>query len=74
MNLSFFIGVVGLYLLLVNDGLDEVAEDLIVTPIIVVRFTEEFVAGKAEVINRPRPFLFHLIPTPAIKRLFRFVS
>src|SRR5262245_46920178 len=62
----------GLYLFLVNDSLNEVAEGITITPIIVVRLAWEVIAGETEVMDRRRQSLFHLILTFAIKRLFRF--
>src|SRR5215510_620700 len=67
----FFRSSIVLYLFLVNDGLNEVAEGMAITPIIVVRLAREVVAGETEVMDRRRQCLFHLILTFSIKRLFR---
>src|SRR5215510_14943767 len=61
----------GLHLLLVNDGLNEVAEGMAIIPIIVVRLAWKVIAGETEVMDRRRQGLFHPILTFAIKRLFR---
>src|SRR5215510_3929789 len=68
----FFLFSAGLYIFLVNDGLNEVAEGMAITPIIVVRLAWKVIAGEAEVMDRRRHLLFHLILTFAIKRLGRF--
>src|SRR5262245_5515860 len=60
-----------LYVFLVNDGLNEVAEGMAITPIIVVRLAWKVIAGESEVMDRRRQIFFHLILTFAIKRLFR---
>src|SRR5262245_32741544 len=64
----FFLPSTGLYIFMVNDGLNEVAEGMAIIPIIVVRLAWKVIAGETEVMDRRRQFLFHLIRTFAIKR------